>query len=775
MMQVFNVKGKAVLKSVPLPQISSHEVLVQTTFSAISVGTETKSLAPTNVGLLQKAFKRKDLIALAVKKAKTEGILKTYSFAKSMLSSWHPLGYSSSGVVVRVGDQVQSVRVGDKVACAGLGHASHAHYAAVPQMMISKIPVGVSMRDASFSTLGAISIHALHRAEVSFGQIVVIYGMGLIGNITARVALAAGCQVIGIDTKAANLKRSSVHLAIDATKGNVESQVLSFTKGRGVDAVIVTAKSEESGILSSALQMCRKKGKVVIVGHVGLEIDRAPFYEKEVDVLISRSYGPGRHEKSYEEKGVDLPLEYARWTIERNMEEFLRLLAEKKVVLDGLVDLESEFSLAESAYSQLQVKDGMAPLSVVLKYSDAPKTEMGSVVIVPKIKPKDTYGVAIIGGGNFAQDVHIPELMKRKEFFVKTILTKQGHTAAKVARHYGIPQVASSFEDILADAEIDVVVIATPHSTHRDYVVGAIKAGKHVFCEKPLALTRAQCQDIKAALVANPVVFTVGFNRSFSPITSHVEELFYGGVRSEMNAALSPELNGRLGGELSGNLSNQVDVSLNIHYRMQSTVNLQKGWLYDPEIGGGRIIGEFCHIYDFLSYITRDTVSEIKILGVACAQQGTGGINAENNLGVLVRFSRGSVATINYSEDGSKEMDKERIELIGLGHVAVITDFTRFEIDGKSKGGKLQKGFSEHYDEFLKALRGEKNKLISIDRALRVMELCFLTLEQIRGGSVDLVGNNVAVKRVTKRDSLKPVLNKPKVDSSELVTAAKRK
>ncbi len=766
MMQVFNVKGKAVLKSVPLPQITSCEVLVQTSYSAISVGTETKSLAPSSVGLIQKAFKRKDLIALAVKKAKTEGILKTYSFAKSMMSSWHPLGYSCSGVVVKVGSQVTSVRVGDKVACAGLGHASHAHYVAVPKTMISKVSSGVSMRDASFSTLGAISIHALHRAEASFGQVVVIYGMGLIGNITARVALAAGCQVIGVDTNKLNLDRSSVHLALDLSAHSaeqIESKVLAFTKGRGVDSVIVTAKSDESGILNSALRMCRKKGKVVIVGHVGLDIDRAPFYEKEVDVLISRSYGPGRHEKSYEEKGVDLPLEYARWTIERNMEEFLRLLAEKKIVLEGLVDLEVEFAQAEKAYESLQSGASLSPLSVVLKYSEIGLKEKGSVVIVPKVKPKDTYGVAIIGGGNFAQDVHIPELMRRKEFFVKTILTKQGHTAAKIARYYGIPEVASSYEDILADSDIDVIVIVTPHSTHRDYVVAAIKAGKHVFCEKPLALTREQCQDIYSALVANPVVFTVGFNRTFSPMVHEVEKVFHGEVG--------------LGASGVGSGVSHFSNPLNIHYRMQSVVNAQKGWLYDPEVGGGRIIGEFCHIYDFLSYITRDTVVELKVFGVGgnCNTENSVDGNfqlvprvcAENNLGMLVRFEHGSVATITYSEDGSKDLEKERIEIIGSGHVAVISDFVSLEVDGKKRSGKLQKGFREHYDEFLKALRGEKHRLISIDCALRVMELCFVTLEQVRGVEMSELDKPSEVKRSSRRDPSKPVLNKPKVEAKK--------
>ncbi len=370
MKQVFNVRGKAQLRDVPIPQCGPHEILVRNWYSAISVGTELKSLAPKKITFLKKALQRKDLIGMALKKVRQEGVLKTYKYARSMVSGGWPLGYSCAGSVIAVGESVATFKVGDTVACAGLGYASHAEYVHVPMTMAAKIPDGADIRQASFATIGAVAIHALHRAEISFGQIVVVYGMGLIGSITARILHAASCQVIGIDIDGERLKKTALHKAV--TNDPVE-EVLAFTAQRGADVVVITATDSGSEIINNAMKMCRRGGKVVIVGRVGLELDRQPFYDNEISLLISRSYGPGRHDEQYEEKGIDLPIEYVRWTIQRNMEEFLRLLREKKIRLDDLIEAEYSLEEAPKAYGQLH-GGGRRPMAVIIRYPPEAKS-----------------------------------------------------------------------------------------------------------------------------------------------------------------------------------------------------------------------------------------------------------------------------------------------------------------------------------------------------------------------------------------------------------------
>ena len=367
MKQVFNVKGSASVRDVPKPICGDGELLVRNIHSVISVGTELKSLTPGSSSMLKMAMKRKDLVELAMRKAKKDGILNTYNFAKSMMDNWWPLGYSCVGEVIEVGRNITDISPHDIVACCGQDIANHAEYVTVPRLMAAKVPKDTDLRQAAFTTIGAIVTHALHRGEVSFGQNIVIYGMGLLGQIASRILQAAGCRVIGIDIAQERIDSAPLHLGI--TSQNPVDDVMSFTNGIGADVVIVTAKADTSEIVNNAMEMCRKKGKVVIVGHVKLDLERKPFYEKELDVLISRAYGPGRHDPNYEQKGLDYPIDYVRWTIGRNMESFLNLLHDKKIDLSQLIEKEVAIADAEAAYTELQQK-GKRPLTIMINYPE---------------------------------------------------------------------------------------------------------------------------------------------------------------------------------------------------------------------------------------------------------------------------------------------------------------------------------------------------------------------------------------------------------------------
>lgn len=352
MKQVFNVKGNAKVRDVPRPICGDGEILVHNIYSSISVGTELKSLTPGSSSMLKMAMKRKDLVEFAIRKAKKDGIMNTYNFAKAMMDNWWPLGYSCVGEVVEVGRNINDISPGDKVACCGQDIANHAEFVTVPRNMASKVPPETDLRQASLSTIGAIVIHSLHRGEVSFGQTVVVYGMGLLGQIAAEILNAAGCKVIGIDISKDRVNDAKLSLGI--TSASPVPEVMNFTKNRGADVVIITAKADTSEVINNAMEMTRKKGKVVIVGHVNLDLQRKPFYEKELDVLISRAYGPGRHDINYEKKGLDYPIDYVRWTIGRNMESFLDLIHDKKIDLSYLLENEVAITDVESAYKLLQ-------------------------------------------------------------------------------------------------------------------------------------------------------------------------------------------------------------------------------------------------------------------------------------------------------------------------------------------------------------------------------------------------------------------------------------
>ncbi len=720
MKQVFNVKGSASVRDVPEPICSAGEVLVRNMHSVISAGTELKSLTPGSSSMLKMALKRKDLVQMAIRKARKDGILSTFNFAKAMMDNWWPLGYSCVGEVMEVGRNISDIAPGDIVACCGQDIANHAEYVTVPRLMVAKVPKGTDLRQASFATIGAIVIHALHRGDISFGQTVVIYGMGLLGQIAAKICSAAGCRVIGTDISEERVSKAKQSLHHGIVSGNPVDDVLTYTNGIGADVVLVMAQADTPDIVNNAMEMCRKKGKVVVVGHVALDLKRKPFYEKELDVLISRAYGPGRHDPNYEQKGIDYPIDYVRWTINRNMEAFLMLLHDNRIDLRDMIEKEVRIEDAEDAYASLQA-EGKKPLTVLISYPEgklrpgqfrpaatearaakavSPASHAGPAIHARR-RPKDIYNVAVIGGGSFAREVHLPLLSRHPRFCLKAIMTKTGATAAQLAGKYAIEKTVSSYEAILSDSAIDLVVIVTPHAEHASYAIKAIEAGKNVFVEKPMALTWEECLAIADALKRHPVIFTVGHHKTFSAVAQH----------------LAPLLHNRRNPFV-------------MNHRTQLMMNPRKEWLYDPEVGGGRIIGELCHVYDFINWAAQSSATTLSATAIRSSDKT---VLPESNLVADVAYEDGSVASVTYSEQGNPVVPKERIEIFVDGSIIVIEDGVTLTVNGKRQSFAGDRGFEKHYSNLLDALDGKKSELVSVDRALATMQLTFGTLNSIKG------------------------------------------
>ena len=481
MKQIFTQRGSITTEDVPAPVCGDNEVLVRNAYSLISVGTETLSLQGGGkgiVGIASKAINSPGLMHKAIEMVKKEGISKTIKVIKGQTGKLTPLGYSSSGVILEVGKNITDIAIGDRVACAGAGHANHAEIISVPRNLLCKMPDNVDFDEAAFTTLGAIAMQGIRRAQVQFGDNVVVVGLGLLGQIACQILKAAGAHVIGID-----IMKERVELAKElgadmcfAGGKDAVGKVMEYTEGIGVDSVIIYAAAKSSEPVKQAMQMARKKGKVIVVGAVGMEIDRSPFYEKELDFLISCSYGPGRYDSLYEEKGVDYPIGYVRWTENRNMQEFLNMLSRKKVNVKGLIDYTFPIEEAAKAYEILNAEK--RPIGVLFRYKELPKKELvRKTQLKPSVIKTDKINVAVIGAGGFAQAYHLPNLKKIPYYNIKAIVTRTGSNAKKIAEEYGAEYCTTDYNKVLKDADVNLIIIATRHNLHAPILIEAANAG----------------------------------------------------------------------------------------------------------------------------------------------------------------------------------------------------------------------------------------------------------------------------------------------------------
>jgi threonine dehydrogenase-like Zn-dependent dehydrogenase len=490
MKQIFTKSGDIVTEEVPAPICGDNEVLVCNFNSLISVGTETMSLHSGGkgiTGIASMAIKNPELAHKAIEMLKRDGISKTIGLIKGQTDKLSPLGYSSSGLVMEVGKTITDIAVGDKVACAGAGYANHAEIVSVPRNLLCKMPDNVDFDEAAFTTIGAIAMQGIRRAQVQFGDNVAVIGLGLLGQIACQILKAAGAHVIGIDIMKERVelaKELGDDVCFTAGKDAVDN-VFKYTNGIGADSVIVYAAAKSSEPVKQAMAMARKKGRVIVVGAVGMALDRSPFYEKELDFLISCSYGPGRYDSLYEEKGVDYPIGYVRWTENRNMQEFLKMVSEKKVNVKRLIDHVFPIEEAAKAYDALNAEK--KPVGVLFKYNERPQKELvRKTQLKPSVIGTDNINVALIGAGGFAQAYHLPNLKKIPSFNIKAIVTRTGSNAKTIAAEYGAEYCTTDYKEVLQDADVNLIIIATRHNLHAPIIMEAANAGKHIFVESRL-------------------------------------------------------------------------------------------------------------------------------------------------------------------------------------------------------------------------------------------------------------------------------------------------
>lgn len=691
MQQVIIQKGQVRVENVPAPKVEPGTVLVVVSHSCIFVGTELSGIRSGAKPLWKKAMEQPDKVKKAINMAMTQGVSKTRDQVQSVLNTGRPSGYSLAGTVKEVGQGIHDIKPGDHVACAGAQCAHHAEVVRVPRNLVVLKPEGLSFAEASTVTLGAIAMQGIRRLAPTLGESFVVIGLGILGQLTVQLLKANGCRVMGADLDQDRVKQAldlGMDLALDDTGGQID-HVFRLTGGIGADGVVVTAATQSSEVLSTAFKMCRKKGRVVLVGDVGLDINRADIYTKELDFFISTSYGPGRYDQRYEEQGLDYPVSYVRWTENRNMSEYLRLAAQGKVNVKDLISAEYTIENAPTAYADLQNPDAK-PLIALLSYPRTKEEVTRRLDLAPGQTRKHSGKIrmAVVGAGGFAKGAHLPNLKKLSDYYeLRAICSRTGHNAKATAEKFSAHYATTDYDEIINDPDVDAVIIATRHHLHASMTLQALKAGKHVLVEKPLCLTSEELEDIKAfyegsqdsSLTAhNSPLLLTGFNRRFSPHIQRIKEI----VDKRTNPMI-------------------------INYRMNAGYIPLDHWVHGPE-GGGRNIGEACHIYDLFTFLTNARVSQVNYQSIRAKTEY---YSSEDNFICTATFDDGSIANLTYTALGAKEYPKEKMEVYVDGQVLVVDDYKSVEIFGsKEKGTKTKiadKGLEEELRLFAKAIKGE--------------------------------------------------------------------
>jgi len=632
--------GVLAVEEVPAPLARAGGVLVQTIASVVSSGTEKAKVELARKNLIAKAAARPDQVRKVLATLRTEGVRATYHKIRNKLDALSPLGYSAAGRIVAVGDGCEDYAVGDLVACAGAGYANHAELIWVPSNLCARIPEGVAPEHAAFTTLGAIALHGVRQADAKLGETVAVIGLGLLGQLAAQLLRSSGCRVIGIDLdpwKVELARELGCELALQRDD-DVVRRAQTFTGGRGADAIIITAAARSNDPIVLAGELARERAHVVIVGAVPAEIPRTPYYEKELDVRMSRSYGPGRYDRAYEDKGVDYPIGYVRWTEQRNMEAFLAALASQRLAIAKLVTHRVPIADAVRAYDAIGAE---RTLAIVLTYPD--DVSRAPVVTSDVRRTPATARVGVIGAGSFAGGTLLPLLRAMPNVALAKVCTASGTSARDLAIRHRIGEAVSTFEEIIDDPSINAIVIATRHDQHADLAARALAAGKAVFVEKPLALDRAELGRVRAAALANPAL-VVGFNRRFSPHTARVQRA--------------------------------IGAPVVIQIRVNTGALPADHWTHDREIGGGRVLGEGCHFIDLAHALAGSEITSVYAVGRG------------DDVIVTMQHAKGSISTITYTASGDPSSGKERIEVFGGGASATIEDF---RITTIVRGGKRER------------------------------------------------------------------------------------
>jgi predicted dehydrogenase/threonine dehydrogenase-like Zn-dependent dehydrogenase len=727
--------GEISVAEVPAPQLLPGCVLVRMGASLVSAGTERASSEFARKSLIHKAQARPDLVREVINKVRRDGILSAVHAVRSRLDQPSSLGYSSSGTVTGVGEGVVDISVGDRVACAGAGYAVHAEAACIPRLLVAKIPDGVSISfdEAAFTTVGAVALHGIRTAEVKLGDVVALIGLGLVGQLTAQLLKTAGCRVLGFDI-AADRADLAIGLGIDAASSSPSEfadLVSQHTRGFGADEVLITAETPSSEPVNQAAQVARDRAIVVAVGTVGMELERQRYYEKELDFRVSRSYGPGRYDAAFEQKGRDYPIGHVRWTETRNMEGFLQFLAEGKLDLKPLITHRFPIDQAKEAYDLISGATAERSLAVLFAYPESwnpsQRVDLVQREVPQADAPEASMKIGLLGAGSFATSTLLPALREATHAELVAVCAATGAHSRHAADKFKFQFCTTDDRDVLSNNQVNTVAIATRHHRHANQVLAARAAEKHVFCEKPLCLNEGELSRLVRAYWPShgkSPLLMVGFNRRFSPMALRMKEFL------------------------------AIKEPLALHYRVNAGTLPQDHWINDPEVGGGRIVGEVCHFVDFLSFLAGSDPIEVHARPLA-----NPGLYSDDNILISMRFENGSEGTIHYLANGDRAFSKERVEVFGGGAVAVLDDFRKLEMTRFGKTSTMSarfrqdKGQRGEWQAFAEALRSGGPAPISLESIVSTTFTTFCIQKSRASGQPVVVDTQAFVRAALQNDS----------------------
>jgi predicted dehydrogenase/threonine dehydrogenase-like Zn-dependent dehydrogenase len=687
--------GETILEELPAPQVKKGHVLIQTTKSLVSLGTERMLVEFGKSNLISKARQQPDKVKMVLDKIKTDGLMPTLEAVFNKLGEPLPLGYCNVGKVIEVGEGVSEFKIGDRVASNG----AHAEFVNVPKNLVASIPDNVTDEQAAFTVIGSIGLQGIRLCEPTLGETVVVTGLGLIGLITAQLLKANGCHVIGIDFDQSKLDLASSWGIDTINPKNGEDpvkSVMQMTDGVGADAVIITASTSSNEVISQAAQMSRQRGRIVLVGVIGLNINRTEFYQKELTFQVSCSYGPGRYDDNYEQRGQDYPLPFVRWTEKRNFETILNSISRQFIEVDSMISEVIELEDYKKIYGDIGSSRSIAS---ILTYGES---DYSTVVSLPINKSTgDTNGIAIVGAGNFTKMTMLPAL-KGTSANLQYIVSSGGLTGTTLSKKFNIAHSTTDYDAVLAQQSVNTVAITTRHNLHAPMVIKALDAGKNVFVEKPLALNNAELDDIITAYKNANATVTVGFNRRFSPHAVKIKE--------------------SLGSS---------NVPINVIATMNAGAIPQDVWVHDLKVGGGRIIGEACHFIDLISYFTGS-----KVIKVCMNAMGTNPESNTDNASILLKYENGSTGVINYFANGSKSYSKERVEVYSQERTITLDNWRKLRGYGfsnlKKFKTKMDKGHKAQFEKLVDQVNNGGDALIEMDSLINTTRASFAAIESLK-------------------------------------------
>lgn len=690
--------GETILEEVPVPMVKPGFVLIKTFRTLVSLGTERMLVEFGKANFIQKAKQQPDKVKMVLNKVKTDGLKPTMDAVLNKLNQPLPLGYCNVGEVVGIGRGVTEFQVGDRVASNG----NHAEYVNLPKNLVAKIPDTVTDEEAAFTVIGSIGLQGIRLLNPTFGETIVVVGLGLIGLVTAELLMANGCNVIGFDFDPEKVRIANEKGIVAVNPGQGMDQVKfveSYTNDIGADGVIITASNKSNEIIAQSAQMCRKRGRVILVGVIGLDISRADFYEKEISFQVSCSYGPGRYDEEYEQKGNDYPIGYVRWTEKRNFEAILTAIAKGTLDVKPLITERIPLEEFDKIYGDMGNSKSIAS---ILEYTNT-ADPINTVEISRKYFKEKNGTIGIIGSGNFTSSTILPNL-KKINAEIKYIASSGGLSSTIMAKRHSIANSTSNYKEILNDSDVDLVLITTKHNMHASMVLETINSGKSVFVEKPLALTESELESIILAYKNQNVSVSVGFNRRFAPLAKSMKKL--------------------LGND---------NTPINIVATMNAGFIPADVWVHDMEVGGGRIVGEACHYIDLCTYFTGSKVKEVCMNAM--------GINPEentDNASILIRYENGSNAVINYFANGSKAYSKERVEVYSQERTLIMDNWRKLKSYGFKGGGnassKQDKGHFNQFNELIEQQQNGGASIIPFDEIVNTTKASFAAIESLKQG-----------------------------------------